>query len=149
MRRLGLYSSEEWPIYRPTSRAYLRTMVLELSTIGTRFDTTHLDGPRHCEPFTITLTNTDVVWVHNVALSLIDQDGAQLFVGTGVHAPETVRYDILPCRPASIASIAARTAARCEERSPSRPERRSGRSSGQIRVGRYRPRHRGRIADPA
>lgn len=74
-------------------------IVLDLVAVNSAFDITHLDGPRHCEPFTITLTNRDRVWEHNVTIELMDEDGARIFVGPLVTAPSTKRYDI-PALPA-------------------------------------------------
>lgn len=74
-------------------------IVIELVAVNSEFEITHLEGPRHCEPFAITLTNRDRVWEHNVTIALMDEDDARIFVGPLVTAPATKRYDI-PALPA-------------------------------------------------
>jgi hypothetical protein len=74
-------------------------LVLEVHAKNSQFDTTQLEGPRHCEPFTIALTNDDRVWEHNVTIELMDVEGTVLFAGGLVTAPETVTYDV-PALPA-------------------------------------------------
>ena len=74
-------------------------IALELRTKNSEFDLTHLEGPRHCEPFTITLTNDDRVWEHSVDIELMDEDDTVIFTGALVVAPSSRIYEI-PALPA-------------------------------------------------
>ena len=76
-----------------------KPIVIELIAVNSEFESTHLEGPRDCEPFTIALTNRDRVWEHNVTIALMDDDGARIFVGPLVTAPSTKSYNI-PALPA-------------------------------------------------
>lgn len=74
-------------------------VALAMSASSSGFDTRLLEGPRHCEPFTITLTNNDTVAAHNVGVFPADQVGVALFLGDTFKGPRTVTYEI-PALPA-------------------------------------------------
>ena len=72
------------------------TLALTLGSSSSGFDTDRLEGPRHCEPFTITLTNTKGSAEHMVAIEPIDQTGVQLFEGELIGKAETITYELPP-----------------------------------------------------
>ena len=71
-------------------------VALSLGSSSEGFDTDRLDGPRHGEPFTITLTNTKGSAEHMVAIEPIDQIGVQVFEGELIGKAETITYAIPP-----------------------------------------------------
>ena len=71
-------------------------VVLTLGSSSDGFDTDRLEGPRHCEPFRITLSNTKGSAEHMVAIEPMDQIGVQLFKGEVVGKAETITYEIPP-----------------------------------------------------
>lgn len=71
-------------------------IVLTLGSSSDGFDTERLDGPRHCEPFRITLTNTKGSAEHMVAIEPMGQVGVQIFEGEFVGKAETITYEIPP-----------------------------------------------------
>jgi azurin len=72
------------------------TVALTLGASTEGFDTDRLEGPRHCEPFTITLTSTGSSAEHMVAIEPLDQIGVLLFDGELIGRDETTTYDIPP-----------------------------------------------------
>lgn len=67
---------------------------LTIGASSSGFDTDRLEGPRHCEPFTITLANTDSGVAHNVSISPSDQVLVTLFWEDPTEGPRTVTYEI-------------------------------------------------------
>jgi azurin len=72
------------------------TVALTLGASTEGFDTDRLEGPRHCEPFTITLTSTGSSAEHMVAIEPLDQIGLLLFDGELIGRDETTTYEIPP-----------------------------------------------------
>lgn len=78
----------------PESEGETVALTLGASTEG--FDTDRLEGPRHCEPFTITLRSTGTSAEHNVAIEPMDRIGLHLFAGELIGRAETTTYEIPP-----------------------------------------------------
>lgn len=74
-------------------------VVLTLGSSSDGFDTDRLEGPRHCEPFTIVLSNTKGSAEHMVAIEPMDQIGVQVFEGEFVGKAQTITYEV-PALPA-------------------------------------------------
>lgn len=72
------------------------TVALTLGASTEGFDTDRLEGPRHCEPFTITLTSTGSSAEHNVAIEPMDRIGLHLFAGELIGREEITTYEIPP-----------------------------------------------------
>lgn len=71
-------------------------IILTLGSSSDGFDTDRLEGPRHCEPFRITLSNTRGSAEHMVAIEPMGQIGVQIFKGDFVGKAETITYEIPP-----------------------------------------------------
>jgi len=71
-------------------------VVLTLGSSSDGFDTDRLEGPRHCEPFTIILSNTKGSAEHMVAIEPMDQIGTQVFKGELIGKSESTTYEIPP-----------------------------------------------------
>ena len=69
-------------------------LILGASSEG--FDADRLEGPRHCERFTITLSNTRGSAEHMVAIEPMDQIGVQVFKGELIGKSESTTYEIPP-----------------------------------------------------
>lgn len=75
-------------------------VVLDIGASSSGFDTDLLEGPRHCEPFTIRFDNADAVMPHNVSITLASSILSQVFApGDPFVGPRTVTYDV-PALPA-------------------------------------------------
>lgn len=71
-------------------------VVLMLGASSEGFDADRLEGPRHCEPFTIILSNTQGSAEHMVAIEPMVQIGVQVFKGDLIGKSETITYQIPP-----------------------------------------------------
>lgn len=60
------------------------------------FNKDRLEGPRHCEPFTITLTNADLEVEHNVAVEPMDSLGATIDAMELVRPRQSETYEFAP-----------------------------------------------------
>lgn len=67
---------------------------LTIGATSSGFDTDRLEGPRHCEPFTITFANADSGVAHNVSISPTDQILVTLFWEDPLEGPRTVTYEV-------------------------------------------------------
>lgn len=74
-------------------------VVLTLGSSSDGFDTDRLEGPRHCEPFTIVLSNTKGSAEHMVAIEPMIQIGVQVFEGELIGKAQTITYEV-PALPA-------------------------------------------------
>ena len=69
--------------------------MLTIGANSSGFDTDLLEGPRHCEPFTIQFENADAGESHNVSITLESSILAQVFApGDPFDGPRTVTYDV-------------------------------------------------------
>lgn len=71
-------------------------VVLILGASSDGFDADRLEGPRHCEPFTIILSSTRGSAEHMVAIEPMDQIGVQVFKGELIGKSESTTYEIPP-----------------------------------------------------
>jgi hypothetical protein len=77
----------------PEPAGELVTLTIGANSSG--FDTDLLEGPRHCEPFTIRFENADSGAPHNVSITLASSILAQVFApGDPFVGPRTVTYDV-------------------------------------------------------
>jgi hypothetical protein len=68
---------------------------LTIGATSSGFDTDLLEGPRHCEPFTIRFENVDTGAPHNVSITLASSILAQVFApGDPFVGPRTVTYEV-------------------------------------------------------
>lgn len=71
-----------------------------IETVSYAFDTEVIEGPRHCQPFVITLTNNDVepppfdTNQHDLDIRAKNVLGALLFDGELVNGGGTIRYEV-------------------------------------------------------
>lgn len=69
------------------------TLTIGASSSG--FDTDLLEGPRHCEPFTIRFENSDTMMPHDVSITLASSILAQVFAeGEPFVGHQTVTYEV-------------------------------------------------------
>jgi hypothetical protein len=79
-----------------------RSVVVEVGTVSWAFDTERIEGPRHCQPFVIEFTNSDVAlaggmmggtYEHNIFIRLGGLLGPLVFEGDAI-GTTTIRYEI-------------------------------------------------------
>jgi hypothetical protein len=76
------------------------TFELAIETISYAFDTDLIEGPRHCQPFVITLTNNDLekppgdTNQHDLDIRAENVLGALLFDGELVNGGGSIRYEV-------------------------------------------------------